>query len=1356
MPDGGLYNAPQDVTVSCFTSGAELHYTLNNAEPTLTDPVVVNGGIVHITGTSVLKVKGFKSGILASDTESAAYRIERRGHVFTGEYTSFAVTADGQLWGWGYNNRGQLGIGSMVNQSIPLQVNGVSDVLDVAPGVEHTIIVEEDGSVWGWGNNDYGQVGDGSNIQRNSPVAINGLDQMVSVSAGSLHTLGLRNDGSVWAWGYNGYGQLGNGTTTNRNTPAPVGGLNDMVAVAAGSDQFSVALKADGSVWTWGNNDLGELGNGGSPRLSVSQQINGVFEIVAIAAGDDHVIALKGDGTVWSWGYNAWGQLGVGDQSARYSPVRVPGLSQMVAIGAQGNSSYAIKADGTVWVWGRNNFGQLGDGTTIDRFSPIPFTGVSPIEAFALGNHSLAIRNDGTLWTAGYDLYGQLGDGGNTNQSTPVEVVNPQFLAIVAQPMVFPDGGEYQSPQDVLVTCSTPGAELHYTLNGAEPDLGDPIVANGGFVTVDTTASLKIRGFKDGMLPSHVTSAFYWVENFTDGLNPSLSIVSGNGQLGSTNQFLSSPLVVQMNSFEGVVTNHPIIFTVMLGGASLASTTNAPLVTSLNAVTDDQGQALAYLKISDVIGTSRITVSTVDGGFTNSVVFNETSVVVPSNVSLVSMADLQSYVVDYVSSNVWTWGRNGYTPDLATNTPVLLNGFTSAKSAIAGVGSLGQKGDGTLWQLGSYGYNTNGIPDGYGGILQEYLVVTNTYPVQVTNISNVVTFTAGISDFAVKSDGTLWGWGYNSWGQLGDGSSNGTKTPIQVVGISNVIMVASADVTTALASDGTVWEWGTRPYIPPGESQIQFVRSFLPSKIPSLSNIVSIATATFHSMALASDGTVREWDVLFPPQAIGIGAGLAETDIHQVPGLTNIVSIACGEPNGLALDKAGTLWSWGRNDFGQLGIGTVSNAMFEPVPVKGLTNVVAFACSRTPGLLGAGEFGGSAMAMTSDGIIWVWGLNLYGELGIGEGNIHSEDHTPHPNPIPIMRIGPNAEVFSYTPPTNFRANPVSASEIQLSWTDSSSGSRGYKIERKTGANGTYAEIASMGPNRFSYRDLGLSPATTYFYRIRSIKQYRDSNYSVEVQAITYGLPAGAPSNLSATAVSFSRVDLSWTDNSSNESGFQIERKTGVSGTYIQIGTVPANITSFSDTGALGGTEYYYRVRAWTNPGGPSGYSNEASVSTQDMPLSAPTGLTATIVSSSQIRLTWSDNSMGETGFVVERKEGAGAYHVLATAGANATLFIDTGLDTSTLYTYRVHATNGVGNSGYSNEASGTPFVDSDGDGMPDDWEIAHGLNPNDPSDATQDPDGDGIDNLTEYLLGSDPHKPNVFNPNGITIYNPLE
>ena len=259
------------------------------------------------------------------------------------------------------------------NRNTPVQVSDLTGITAIAAGELHTVALKNDGTVWAWGKNYYGQFGDGTTTNSNTPVQISGLTDVKAISAGAFNTVALKNDGTVWAWGLNSSGQLGDGTMEDSSIPVRVRDLTGITAISAGFVSHAVALKSDGTVWAWGSNSYGELGDGTTAGRNIPVQVIGdLTDVMAIAAGDSHTVALKNDGTVWAWGRNNYFQLGDGTDTNRNTPTQVIGLrDDGKAITAGGWHTVALKKDGTVWAWGLNFSGQLGDGTTNDSYTPI-------------------------------------------------------------------------------------------------------------------------------------------------------------------------------------------------------------------------------------------------------------------------------------------------------------------------------------------------------------------------------------------------------------------------------------------------------------------------------------------------------------------------------------------------------------------------------------------------------------------------------------------------------------------------------------------------------------------------------------------------------------------------------------------------------------------------------------------------------------------------------------------------------------------------------------------------------------------------------------------------------------------------
>jgi alpha-tubulin suppressor-like RCC1 family protein len=295
-----------------------------------------------------------------------------------------------------------------------------------------------------WGDNEHGQLGNGTTTDRATYAGVSGLSSGVAqVSAGFDNSMALTADGTVWTWGDE--LELGTGSTADSTIPVQVPGLSGVTQVAAGADfGFDLALRSDGTVWGWGSNVLGQLGDGNTVSARTPVQVTGLTGVTQIAAGDAFGLALRSDGTVWAWGWSRNGVLGDGVPVGGDSdvPVQVQGLANVIQIAAGYTSAMAVRAQArrgivvrSVWTWGSNSFGELGDGTTTDSATPVEVSGINVPAVTAIsagGGFSLVLGSDGSVWGWGLNSGGELGNGTTTSELRPTEILDGAVTAISA------------------------------------------------------------------------------------------------------------------------------------------------------------------------------------------------------------------------------------------------------------------------------------------------------------------------------------------------------------------------------------------------------------------------------------------------------------------------------------------------------------------------------------------------------------------------------------------------------------------------------------------------------------------------------------------------------------------------------------------------------------------------------------------------------------------------------------------------------------------------------------------------------------------------------------------------------------
>jgi alpha-tubulin suppressor-like RCC1 family protein len=357
--------------------------------------------------------------------------------VAPGALHTVAIATDGSLWGCGYNYDGELGSVSTELVLDMKRIGSANSWSDVGVGTYHTVAVTTDDQFAACGGNSYGQLGLGFSVFRPSPEQVGTTGGWLQVDASVTHAAGIRDDHSLWTWGYDIDGALGG--SGGHSAPARVGYDNDWATVSCGAytdDNYTLAVKQDGTLWGFGDNRSGQLGLGDKDIRLTPTQVGSDTGWVAVAASDgvgtrgrvilgeaytldDHSLGLREDGSLWAWGANGYGQLGLGDTTRRLTPARVGSDNDWAAVACGDDYSAALKTDGTLWVWGHNWAGQLGKTDLLDKHVPTQVTtGAAPetFKAFACGSgrdasHMLAVKSDGTLWGWGGNYSAELAQG---------------------------------------------------------------------------------------------------------------------------------------------------------------------------------------------------------------------------------------------------------------------------------------------------------------------------------------------------------------------------------------------------------------------------------------------------------------------------------------------------------------------------------------------------------------------------------------------------------------------------------------------------------------------------------------------------------------------------------------------------------------------------------------------------------------------------------------------------------------------------------------------------------------------------------------------------------------------------------
>jgi alpha-tubulin suppressor-like RCC1 family protein len=1043
--------------------------------------------------------------------------------VSAGAFHTVAIKTDGTLWTWGINNNRQLGLNTdTANKLTPVTTfAGGTDWKQVSSGINQTAAVKTDGTLWVWGNGVNGRLGNGIITgNRSTPVTtFAGGTNWKQVSSGNDHTAAVKTDGTLWTWGFGGSGKLGNLVAVGLSVSTPVttfaGGTN-WKQVSSGNDH-TVALRDDGvnkQLYVWGNTNLLAVNilNDNEPKTTFTGGTNWK----QVSSGNQHTVAVKTDGTLWTWGYGSFGRLGNADTTSRSTPVTTfTGGTDWRQVGSGSLHTSAIKTDGTLWTWGNGNSGRLGNAVTTNVSTPVTtFAGGTNWKQINVGpGHNAAIKTDGTLWTWGNGISGRLGNASTSIiNSTPITTfaggTNWKQVSSGTNHTValFDDGVNKRLYSFGDITYTGTGSIRFFVptlidnnVNWKQVSAGSrhtAAVKNDGTLWVWGNGTTGALGGFSSFNRFTPTTTFAGGTNWkqvssgdahtaaikTDGTlwtwgrgtygRLGNGIVTGDRLTpvttfaGGTNwkQVSAGALHTSAIKTDGTLWTWGNGISGRLGNASTSIINSTPVTTFAGGTNWKQVSAgelhTAAIKTdgtlwtwgygnSGQLGNTGITnrstpVTTFAGGtnwkqvFTslshtialkddginkelyifgenNYLIGNTNSTTSNGNIPATTFAGGTNWKQVSISGRntaavkndgtLWTWGLNakgelGNTKTEERSTPVTtFAGGTNWKQVDVGYNhTVAIKTDGTLW---TWGYDSN---LGIGSLLfEQYTSTPITTFAGGTNWANTPTsnpedlytissssgfsFEFDYASMAIKTDGTLWVWGTNQYGSLGTNNTNNAFTPVTTFtgGTNWKQIVAGYYTTAAIKTDGTLWTWGVEFDGRLGNNKVSSANVLTPiTTFAGGSNWKQVSTGYSATGAIKTDGTLWLWGYNINGQVGNNNDIEVNTPVTTFAGGTNWKQISCGGYTTAAIKTDGTLWVWGANFYGQLGdLG---------YGFQSLTPITTFAGGTNWKQVSSGQ--SHIAAVKTDGTLWLWGTNRNGELGNGESNTFTDVVTP--------------------------------------------------------------------------------------------------------------------------------------------------------------------------------------------------------------------------------------------------------------------------------------------------------------------------------------------------------------------------
>ncbi|MFT9116351.1 MAG: IPT/TIG domain-containing protein [Sporolactobacillus sp.] len=875
----------------------------------------------------------------------------------------------------------------------------------VADGYNHVIALDSNGNVYAWGDNTYGQLGDGTTTSRSSPVNISSSGVLsgkvvTAIFAGNNQSFAIDSNGSLYAWGRNDTSQLGDGTTTNKTAPELISGgaiSGKTITKVAAGDAHTLALDRNGNVYAWGYNVDGRLGNNTTTNSSTPILINdGAISgktIIDIAAGYYHSVALDNSGNVYTWGNNTYGQLGNDTNTNSSVPVAVYNAGVLsgkivTSLSAGQNYTLALDSNGQVYAWGDNNDGQLGDGTTINELEPINVSSGSTvlsgvyIKTISAGKgssdaHTLALDNSGNVYSWGYNYYGQLGNGSTDDAKSPQLMdLDSKIINSIST------GNSFTSILDSVGRIFSWGDNTYYQLgNGTTTSSNLPIQSSN--VQQLTSFTITIGGNKADVSYQDASELQFTAPAHSSGL-VDISLEANYVEpmtLASSYTYLAPPTISSVSPNTGTYaggdtvtiagTNFKPDDTVTFGGLAATVVSVSSDGTTLTVTTPAHDAGSVNIVVTDIIGQP----ATLSNDFTylypaptvTSITPNQGPVSGNQNVTITGTNFVKKYHFTSISQG-----------DLAFHEC----GVSASKVYCWGDNSNGELGDGATG-----GYNPAPVAVDMTGVLSNKTI---------TQISTGAGFT-----IALASDGTVYSWGVNTNGQLGNGTTTNSSIPVAVTmtGVlsgKTVTKIVTTDHTAlALTSDGGLYTWGYNSAWTGSQVMLGNGSSVSYSSAPvavtmtgvlSGKTIVDLGSCDWAFYVLDSNGNVYSWgsnDIgqLGNNTTTSSSVPVAVYEAGVLKGKKVVQITTGGYSCVLVLTSDGTVYGWGTNGyqtniFGTLGSSSITSSS---VPIAITASGVLSGKKVVKVLLS----GPSALALVSDNTLYAWGYNGNGQLGTG-------------------------------------------------------------------------------------------------------------------------------------------------------------------------------------------------------------------------------------------------------------------------------------------------------------------------------------------------------------------------------------